>query len=169
LSGTHIKLFFSYHGVIGIDPNGNFLWDGLWHSKLSNGTDHIGTRNWMLATMPVIAHPTGRIQRGCVIGLGTGISSATLAKLNSIVAVDTYEINPTLEYVLRPYRDGTLGILDNPKNRMLWRDARAGLALGSEQYDVVVTQPLYLKQAGSGLLNSREFLGSAQESGSVPN
>ena len=93
-----------------------------------------------------------------MIGLGTGITAATLAKLDSIESLDVYDINRGLADVLGRYPGGSLGVLSNPKVRILWRDARAGLALSEKKYDIVVTQPLYLKQSGSGLLNSQQFL-----------
>lgn len=39
-----------------------------------------------------------------------------------------------------------------------WRDGRTGLALIPRQYDVATQQALYLKQAGSTLLLSREYM-----------
>lgn len=158
LTGERLRIFFGRGGVVGIDYKRNLIWDGLWHSKLSDGRDHIGTNNWQLATSPVLVHSFSPIRDACVIGLGTGITSSTLTKLDSIRVVDTYDINRGLEDVLRHYPLGTLGVLDNPKVNMIWQDARAGLALRDKKYDLMVTQPLHLKQSGSGLLNSLEFL-----------
>ncbi len=158
LTGSRLRMFFSPTGVVSIDSNGDFNWDGLWHSRLSNGRDHIGSNNWRMATSPVVAHTTGRIRNVCVVGLGSGITATTLAMLNTVEVVDTYEINRSLADVFSDYESGTLGGLSNPKVNIVWQDARTGLALNEKKYDVVVTQPLYLKQSGSGLLNSREFL-----------
>ena len=158
LTGDGFRLFFSRGGVIGVDRDGNLIWDGLWHSKFSDGRDHIGTNNWRLATSPVLAHSSGPIRDACVIGLGTGITAATLAKLDSLESLDVYDINRGLADVLGQYPGGSLGVLTNPKVQVLWQDARAGLALGDKKYDIIVTQPLYLKQSGSGLLNSQQFL-----------
>ena len=110
-----------------------------------------------MAISGVLVHPTSDVREACVIGLGTGITSATLAKLGSVERVDTYEINPELRNVYQDYPDGMLRVLENPKVNMFWEDARKGLALRERSYDLIVTQPLHLFQAGSGLLNSREF------------
>ncbi len=104
-----------------------------------------------------MAHATGEIEDACVIGLGLGITAGTLAKLDSVRTVDAYEFNHTLKDIYAEYRQGTLGLADNPKINILWEDARSGLSLREKQYDVIQTQPLYLKQAGSSLLNSEEF------------
>jgi predicted membrane-bound spermidine synthase len=153
-----VKIYYGRDGVIGVHQQSrDMFWDGLWHSQLSDGACHIGTNNWFLATCPVIAHATGEIEDACVIGLGLGITAGTLAKLDSIRRVDAYEFNHTLKQIYAEYRDGTLGLADNPKINIYWEDARSGLSLREKQYDLIQTQPLYLKQAGSSLLNSKEF------------
>jgi spermidine synthase len=155
---SDVKVYYGRDGVIGVhQQTRDMFWDGLWHSQLSDGQDHVGTKNWYLATCPVFAHSTGEIEDVCVIGLGLGITAGTLAKLDSVHTVDAYEFNHTLKDIYQEYRSGTLGLADNPKINVLWQDARSGLSLRDKKYDVIQTQPLYLKQAGSSLLNSREF------------
>ncbi len=151
------RMYSGRDGVIMIQDNGDLVWDGLWHSKLSQNDDHIATNNWSLAVCPVICHPTGKIEDVCVIGMGTGITAGTLAKLTSVKQIDGYEISTVLKQVYRDYPTGTLDLLHNKKIHLIWQDARTGLALSPKQYDLIQAQPLYLKQAGSSLLNSVEF------------
>jgi SAM-dependent methyltransferase len=159
LSGVALgmRLFYGRDGVIGIGPRGELMWDGLWHSQLSDGESHIGTQNWLLAVCPALAHARGEIEDVCVIGAAAGITAATLAKHGGVTAVDAYEINEALAEVYERYPTGTLGFATHPKIHLIWQDARSGLALSPKRYDLIVSQPLYLKQAGSGLLNSEEF------------
>jgi hypothetical protein len=151
------RMYSGRDGVVIVQDNGDLIWDGLWHSKLSRNADHIGTNNWQLAVCPVICHATGDIEDACVIGMGAGITATTLAKLSTVKQVDGYEISHVLKDVYRDFPEGTLHLSDNPKINLIWQDARTGLALSPKQYDIIQTQPLYLKQAGSGLLNSVEF------------
>ncbi len=152
-----VRMFSGRDGVIGINDDGDMIWDGLWHSRLSVDGNHVGTNNWMAAACPVTCHD-GDIRRVCIIGVATGITATTLAKLDTVEQVDGYDITRTLKEVYRAYPEGTLGVATHPKINMIWQDARSGLALHSDRlYDVIQTQPLYLKQAGSALLNSREF------------
>lgn len=151
------RLFCGRDGVIVVHDNGDLVWDGLWHSKLSDGTNHIGTHNWHLGVMPVICHADRPIRDVCVIGVGTGITASTLAKLEEVHRVDAYDISRVLEDVFDACPQGTLLLTDNPKINLIWQDARSGLELNSQRYDIIQTQPLYLKQAGSALLNSVEF------------
>lgn len=152
-----VRVWSSSEGVIAIDASDNLMWNGLWHSRLSDGRNHIGSNNWHLSVMPAILGPAA--PRHCaVIGLGTGISVVTLAKLPSVERVDCLEINRALADLHQAYPDGTLRCLDHPKVRMIWNDARLHLATERQRYDLVMTQPVYLKQAGSAYLNSLEML-----------
>jgi spermidine synthase len=93
-----------------------------------------------------------------VVGLGGGTTVGTLARSSTVRAVDVYEINPDLELLLADYPEGTLHVGTNPKVRMLWQDGRTGLTLSGRRYDIVTQQPLYLKQAGSSILLSKEYM-----------
>jgi spermidine synthase len=150
--------YYSKDGVVEITRSGAMIWDGLLHSTLSTNGNHLGSNNWLLAAVPYLCHEEGPIDDALVIGLGTGITAGTLARSDRIASVDVYEINRKLEQVLRDYPEGTLGVLKNPKVHFRWRDGRTGLAIDGKKYDLVTQQPTYLKQAGSSLLLSREYM-----------
>ena len=151
------KYYFGSEGVIQILNNKNLVLNGLWHSNLSN-EDHVGTNNWLQATLPLL-HYSGPREKleVLVIGLGTVITASTLARSKRIERVDAYEINPKLHDVFSDYPEGTLDILSNPKVQIFWQDARKGLVLNDRKYDLIVQAPLYLKQAGSSFLLSKEY------------
>jgi spermidine synthase len=151
------RTYYGPEGVVEVRGRAVF-WNGLGHSSLARGGDQVGAENWLLAALPLLAHAPGRDLDALVVGLGGGITAATLARSSAVRSVDVYEINPGLKGLLADYPEGTLGVGKNPKVRILWRDGRTGLALAPRQYDVVTQQPLYLKQAGSSLLLSREYL-----------
>jgi len=148
---------FGRDGVVVIDNAGYLFSDGLLQSRLSSDDNHIGSANWALAVDPVLAHPTGVIRTALVVGLGTGITAATLAKHDSIESVDVYDINQTLKRVLERFPDGTLRVAENPKVNIHWQDGRTGLAIREKKYDLISQQPLILKQAGASLLLSVEY------------
>ncbi len=155
-------LWRSYHGrdgVIEISNERDLVWDGLWHSRLSNGEDHVGTTNWLLATAPAACYRADQpIRSALVIGLGTGVTAATLTGIDSIERVVVYDINRTLEAVLADYPEGTLHVADDPRIELRWQDGRSGLALDLARYDLITQQPLWLEQAGSSILLSVEYL-----------
>jgi predicted membrane-bound spermidine synthase len=151
------RFFFGSSGVVGVDKYGNVFWDGLWHSAISKEPgDLVDTENWWMAVAPIFAHPTGKVKKIAIVGMGTGITAATMAKADHVEHIDAYEINHTLKEVFREYPEGTMGAATNPKISLHWQDARTGLNLRDEKYDVITTAPLYLRQAGAGLLNSVE-------------
>ena len=147
-------VFWGRDGVIEIAPDGAVFWDGLWHSALSDGTNHLLSRNWLMAAIPALAH-SGNPEHTLVIGLGTGVTTATLAKLPSVEVVC---INHTLKQMLKEFPEGTLNVAENSKINLIWQDGRSGLALNDKTYDIITQQPLYLKQAGSSILLSREYM-----------
>ncbi len=150
-------------GVIELDNKGNLAWDGLWHSHLSDGKNHVSKSNWLLAAIPVLCHETQKFEDLLVIGLGTGITTATLAKLPNIKRLDTYDINATLKLILEDFPLGTLNVGTNKKVNLIWQDGRSGLELSPQKYDLITQQPLYLKQAGSAVLLSREYFQLVQK------
>lgn len=151
------RLYSGRDGVIFITPKKQLVWDGLWHSHLSEDGNHIGTNNWYLGVCPVLSHGTGDVRDVCIIGVCTGITVGTLAKLDSVERIDGYDITHMLKRIYADYPDGTLNIATNPKVNLIWQDARTGLALNPKKYDLIQTQPLYLMQSGSAQLNSVEF------------
>jgi spermidine synthase len=150
--------YFGKDGVIEITKAKDMIWNGLWHSALSENDNHIGSNNWLLATVPFLCHEKGGIFDSLVVGLGTGITVGTLARSEKIKNIDVYEINYKINKILRDYPDGTLRVKDNLKINIMWHDGRSGLALSGKKYDLVTQQPLYLKQAGSSILLSREYM-----------
>jgi len=147
------KTYFGRDGVIEL-YNRAMYWNGMWHSELSLNNNHVGTRNWKMAVVPLLAHNKHKIKEVLVVGLGTGISVGTLAGSGNVENIDVYEINHELKHLLRDYPDGSLHVLDNKKVNVMWRDGRSGLALNEKKYDLITQQPLYLKQAGSAILLS---------------
>lgn len=144
-------------GVVEVGPDGDVYIDGLWHTKLTDGRDHVGRPySWLMATAAVVAHP-GAPRRALVIGAGVGITSATLAGVPGL-QIDGYEINRTLRRVLEALPGQTLDALNQPQITWIWDDARTGLALNETRYDVILSAPLHLRQAGSSQLLSVEYL-----------
>ena len=149
--------YYGRDGVVEIRPNGLMIWDGLEHAGLRQGENQIGDNNWLMAAIPVLAHPARQLDRALVIGLGCGTTAHTLAGVDRIKSVEVYEINETLKRLLRDNPDGTFDVATDPKIQIRWQDGRTGLALSEQTYDLITQQPLWLMQAGSGLLLSREY------------
>lgn len=157
-SGSAERAYYGRDGVVEIFPNRVMCWDGLEHSFLSENRSHVGDNNWHMATVPVLCHPSDQPEDVLVIGLGTGITAGTIAMHPDVRKVDVYEINHTLKRLHRDFPAETLNVISNAKINIRWQDGRSGLALNETKYDIITQQPLYLIQAGSGILLSKEYM-----------
>ena len=77
---------------------------------------------------------------------------------SQIKKIRSYDINRSIELIMKAYPKQTLNILEDPKSEIIWQDARSGLALDEKKFQLISQQPLYLKQAGSSNLLSEEYL-----------
>jgi hypothetical protein len=150
------RVYSSRDGVIEVRPNGSVFWDGLWHAQLAPGWDYRGSSHWLSILLPALAHED-EAKKVLIIGLGTGITVASAAEIDSVESVVVYDLNARLEQVHRDHPNETWNAISHPKVDMRWREARTGLALEDDRYDIVAQQPLYLKQAGSSALLSKEY------------
>jgi spermidine synthase len=152
------RTYWGRDGVVEVTSDLHVYIDGLWHTKLSDGADHIGSPySWLMAFGAALAHDDPTPARALVIGGGVGISSGTLAGVEGM-QIDVYEINHTLQRVLHDHPAESLHATELPLVDWRWLDARTGMALDETRYDIILSAPLYLRQAGSSLLLSREYL-----------
>ena len=158
-SASHeMRSYWGRDGVVEVFEDGDVFIDGLWHTHLSpRGGEHIGkSYTWMMAVAAIISRQDRPLRDVLVIGNGVGLTASTFSGLPGVL-IDAYEINRTLEEVLRDYEAETLGVGRNERIRISWMDARSGMALNKKRYDIIVSAPLYLRQAGSSTLLSREY------------
>ena len=150
-------------GVVEIEAGGRVFIDGLWHSVLFRDGDLAVKRTpnvrrkMLIALLPYLAHEGNGPLEVLNIGMGTGATARTLAKSTAVASVDAYEINGTLRDVIAAFPEESLGSAHRDKIRVLWEDARTGLVRRDRKYDVITQSPLYLKQAGSSFLLSKQY------------
>jgi spermidine synthase len=152
------RSYFGREGVVEIVSNEAMFWNGLGHAPLSRNRNHVGQNNWLQAVVPLLGHRSGRDLDALVVGLGAGATVATIAQSSAVRSVEVYELNPELERFLADYPDGTLHVGTSPKVKLRWEDGRTGLTVSPKRYDLITQAPLYLKQAGSSVLLSREYM-----------
>ena len=151
------RSYFGREGVVEIVGNEAMFWNGLGHAPLSRNRNHVGRNNWLQAAVPLLGRG-GRNLDALVVGLGAGATVATFAESSAVRSVEVYEINPELERFLSDYPEGTLHVGTSPKVKLLWEDGRTGLTVSPKRYDIITQAPLYLRQAGSSVLLSREYM-----------
>ncbi len=92
-----------------------------------------------------------------VIGFGSGVTTRVLADVPGIRSVRVVEIEPAVLQVGRFFADVNQTILARPTVAAEVDDARSALQLGSERYDVVVSEPSNPWVAGVATLYTPEF------------
>ncbi len=96
-------------------------------------------------------------RRALVIGLGTGTTAGWLGKVPGMERVDVVELEPAIEEVARRCAAVNQRVLENPKVRIHYGDAREVLLTSRERYDIIFSEPSNPYRAGIASLFTREF------------
>ncbi len=120
------------------------------HAKFDAGTQ-IGA-----GLVGALLHP-GPVRSSLVIGLGTGSTAGWLGKVDSMERVDVFELEPAIMNVARLSAPFNGAVLDNPKVKVHFGDARELLALTDRQYDIVFSEPSNPYRAGVASLFTTEY------------
>lgn len=92
-----------------------------------------------------------------VIGLGTGTTAGWLADVPTMERVDVAEIEPEIARVAEACWAVNRGVMDNPKVRLFFGDARELLMTSDQRYDLIASEPSNPYRAGISSLFSQEF------------
>ncbi|MGH9797273.1 MAG: fused MFS/spermidine synthase, partial [Candidatus Polarisedimenticolia bacterium] len=112
------------------------------------------------AHLPLLLHPAPR--EVLLIGLASGITLGA-AETHPIERVTVFEIAPAVVGAARTFADHNRGALDDPRLRLRLQDARAGLLVGADRYDVISSQPSNPWVAGVANLFTVEFYRLARQ------
>jgi spermidine synthase len=93
----------------------------------------------LLAALAVAANPQAK--RAAVIGIGSGMTSATLLAWPSIERVDTIEIEPRMAEGASLLTDRTRAVFRDPRSHLVFDDAKAWLARSGATWDVIASEP----------------------------
>ncbi|MEW6744410.1 MAG: fused MFS/spermidine synthase [Planctomycetota bacterium] len=115
----------------------------------------------MLGLISGIFHPAPR--KALVVGLGTGSSAGWVAAIPTIECVDVVELEPAMVEVSRRCAPVNRNVLDNPKVRLLFTDAREVLTSTPDTYDLIASEPSNPYRAGIASLYTREFYSAVRE------
>jgi len=96
-------------------------------------------------------------KRALVIGLGTGTTAGWLAAVPGIQQVDVVELEPAIAEVARRCAAVNENVLENPKVRIRYGDAREVLLTTRDRYDIIFSEPSNPYRAGISSLFTEEF------------
>lgn len=116
----------------------------------------------MLAHLPALL--TGKIEKTCVVGFGTGITAGTLSLYSEVKKIDILEISNTI--IENAYRFDAYngGVSKNPKVKFHELDAFRFFEGGKEPYDLIISEPSNPWVIGIENLYSQEFYRLAKNS-----
>jgi predicted membrane-bound spermidine synthase len=98
-----------------------------------------------------------------VVGLGTGESAGWLASLPDVERVDCVELEPAIAEVARLVAPLNHNVLEHPKVRLSFNDAREALQTTRNRYDVIMSVPSNPYRAGVATLFTLDFYHSARD------
>lgn len=136
------------------DPSGRF------RSMFVDNNAAIGTTydalkvTRMLGTLPVLLHPQPR--NALVIGLGAGVTTATVAGFPELERIEVAELVPGVVEASRFFEDLNHGVLRDPRVRLVINDGRNHLLTTHRRYDLITCDPIH-PLFGSGPLYSLDF------------
>lgn len=123
-----------------------------------NAVGDAGTQIW-LGLLPAILHPQ---PTDClVVGLGSGETGGWLGQVPGIRQVDVVEIEPAISQMAERCAAVNGDVLNNPRVRILYNDAREVLLTTRDRYDIIASEPSNPYRAGISSLFTREFYAAA--------
>jgi spermidine synthase len=109
----------------------------------------------LTAMLPLAYRPDART--AAVIGLGSGLTTATLLGSPNLTRVDTIEIEPEMVNGARLFGTIVDAAFDDPRSRIVIDDAKSYFARSSVRYDLLLSEPSNPWVSGTASLFTREF------------
>jgi spermidine synthase len=126
------------------------------NGKTDASTDQGDMANQIfLGQLPMLLHPNP--QSVFVLGLGTGVSAASVARYPAVRSIEIADIEPASRAAAGFFGDENRSVLADPRVRLVLADGRNHLLAAREGYDVIVSDPSDVWVAGVGNLLTQEF------------
>jgi len=123
----------------------------------SNAGDMLTQR--LLAHLPLLLHP--QPTRAAILGLGSGVTLGSALR-HPLTEATVIEISPEVVDGSRFFETENHQALADPRTRLVVGDGRTHLMLGSQTYDMIVSEPSNPWMAGIASLFTREFFEGAR-------
>jgi spermidine synthase len=110
----------------------------------------------MLGHIPALLHPHPKSV--LIVGCGAGITAGTFVTYPGIERIVICEIEPLIpKVVARFFGLENQGVLDDPRTRIVYDDARHFVLTTREKFDIITSDPIHPWIKGSAALYSREY------------
>jgi spermidine synthase len=140
-------------GAIEIDVNGHVeATTELFDMKLQRMVGHL----------PALLHPNPKSVLG--IGFGAGVSAGTFTTYPGIEHITVCEIEPVIPPIsTRFFAQQDYDVMDNPRTRIVFDDARHYVLTTTEKFDIIASDPLDVFVKGTAALYSKEYFESVKQ------
>jgi hypothetical protein len=112
----------------------------------------------MMSLVPLALHPDPR--HVLVICLGTGVTAGTCLRDPRVQRVTTVEISPSVKQLLPMFYpwNGLASFAENPDRfNLIIDDGRSFVTSSEQKFDIITSEPLHPKRAGTVNLYSYEY------------
>jgi spermidine synthase len=134
-------------GAVGIDVNG--------HVEATTEPYDMKLQR-MIGHLPALLHSHPQSVLG--IGFGAGVSAGTFTTYPSIQKITVCEIEPIIPPIsTRYFRSQNYDVMNNPRTRIVYDDARHYVQTTKEKFDIIASDPLDVFVKGTAALYSREY------------
>ncbi|MFZ0821168.1 MAG: fused MFS/spermidine synthase [Candidatus Acidiferrales bacterium] len=140
-------------GAIEIDVNGHVeATTEIFDMKLQRMVGHL----------PALLHPNPKSVLG--IGFGAGVSAGTFTTYPGIGHITVCEIEPVIPPIsTRFFAQQDYDVMDNPRTRIVYDDARHYVLTTTEKFDIIASDPLDVFVKGTAALYSKEYFESVKQ------
>jgi spermidine synthase len=140
-------------GAIEIDVNGHVeATTEIFDMKLQRMVGHL----------PALLHPNPKSVLG--IGFGAGVSAGTFTRYPGIEHITVCEIEPVIPPIsTRFFAQQDYDVMDNPRTRIVYDDARHYVLTTTEKFDIIASDPLDVFVKGTAALYSKEYYESVKQ------
>ncbi len=114
----------------------------------------------MMGHLGGVLHPAPK--RALVIGFGSGMTAAALARHRSIESITVAEIEPAVIHAAPLLESLNKGVLHDPRVKVVLEDARSFLITTPEKYDLIISEPSNPWIAGVATLFTDEYYREAR-------
>ncbi len=116
----------------------------------------------MVGHLPALLHPNPKSVLG--IGFGAGVSAGTFTTYPGIEHITVCEIEPVIPPIsTRYFSQQDYDVMDNPRTRIVYDDARHFVLTTTEKFDIIASDPLDVFVKGTAALYSKEYFESVKE------
>jgi spermidine synthase len=116
----------------------------------------------MLGHLPALTHP--RPESVLVVGFGAGVTAGTFVTHPGIRRIVVCEMEPIVPpAAARFFARENYGVMNDPRTRIFYDDARHFALTTRDRYDIVTSDPIHPWVKGSATLYSREYFELVRE------